>query len=72
MNGYYTISGVNQQFKTLKDAKYHVYIAYTPNERIKYLNDSEIVGVKNENIFSSTTINIRDNGAYTFGKTIKL
>lgn len=70
---YYLIDGENQKFNTLKAAKWHVYIAYTKNERIKYLNNSMIIGVnkKTDETVSVTPIKIDDNGDYSFGKTEK-
>ena len=43
ISGYF-IDGENNIFKTLSEAKYHIYIAYTKNERVKYLNEACIVG----------------------------
>ena len=66
----YFIDGENNIFKTLSEAKYHIYIAYTPKERIKYLNEACIVGFDTKNEYRSyTPIKIDDEGGYSFGKT---
>ena len=69
ISGYF-IDGENNIFKTLSEAKYHIYIAYTPKERIKYLNEAYIVGFdKKDEYRSYTPIKIDDEGGYSFGKT---
>lgn len=66
----YFIDGENTVFRTLSEAKYHVYIAYTPKERIKYLNEACIVGFdKKDEYRSYTPIMIDEEGGYSFGKT---
>lgn len=67
----YYIDGENQYFDTLADAKYHVGMAYTAKERVKYLNGCYIVGVKNGEDFSATEIRVDENGNYSFGRTTK-
>ena len=67
----YRIDGDNNVFRTLRDAKYHVWIAYTPNERLKYLQGSYIVKFINDKASTLTPIIVNENG-YTFGKTIKI
>ena len=68
---YYRIDGDNNVFRTLRDAKHHVWIAYTPNERLKYLQGSCIVKFINDEAATLTPIIVNENG-YTFGKTIKI
>lgn len=71
---YYQIDGNNEEFKTLRDAKYHIWVAYTPNERIKYFGKepSYICGIdRNEEVVSITEIKIDDSGKESFGRTMK-
>lgn len=68
---YYRIDGVNEMFKTLFDAKHHVYVAYTANERIKYLHGTSITHVVGDDVVSITPIKIDENGGYSFGRTVK-
>jgi hypothetical protein len=73
---YYIIDGINERFDTLGDAKYHIWFAYTPNERIKYFGDdcSYICGInaRTEELVSLTLIKISETGDETFGRTIKI
>lgn len=71
MKTYYRIDGVNEEFRTLSAAKYHVYIAYTGKERIKELKNTDICRVCNDTVKSITPIYIDDLGNYSFGKTRK-
>lgn len=41
-NNYWKIEGVNEIFRTLQDAKYHIYVGYTPQEVRKYLQYMDI------------------------------
>ena len=72
---YYMIDGVNDVFESLRDAKYHIYFAYTPNERIRYFGDdcSYICGVnaKSEEIVTTTLIKVDHKGREAFGRTTK-
>ena len=69
ISGYF-IDGENNVFQTLSEAKYHIYIAYTPKERVKYLNEACIVGFdKKDEYRSYTPIKIDEEGNYSFGKT---
>ena len=70
MNPYYYIDGVNIHFKHLWAAKYHVYVAFTQEERKKYLRNTCITKVYNEEIVTTTPIIVTDN-SYSFGKTKK-
>lgn len=66
----YFIDGENTVFRTLSEAKNHIYIAYTPKERVKYLNEAYIVGFdKKDEYRSYTPILIDEEGNYSFGKT---
>lgn len=71
MKAYYQIDGDNNIFRTLKEAKYHVWIAYTQKERVKYLSDTYITKVVGEEVVTITKIKV-NNESYSFGKTIKL
>lgn len=70
-NTYYQIDGVNGLFATLKDAKFHIYVAYTDKERAKYLPSSKITKVVNRQAVTYTPVIVDDNGKYKFGKTVK-
>lgn len=70
-NTYYQIDGVNEIFTTLKDAKFHIYVAYTDKERAKYLPSSNITKVVNQQAVTYTPVIVEDNGKYKFGRTIK-
>lgn len=70
-NRYYHIDGVNELFATLKDAKFHVYVAYTDKERAIYLRDANICKVVNGETVTTTQIFVSDTGKYRFGKTKK-
>lgn len=71
MNRIYIIDGENETFRTLHAAKHHVYIAYTKDERIKYLLNTSIVCIANDEAISETPIIIDEQGNYAFGKTVK-
>ena len=67
----YQISGDNNVFRSLRAAKHHVFLAYTQEERIKYLNNTDIIRYENDMAFTRTRIYVTTDG-YSFGKTIKL
>lgn len=71
MKAFYQIDGVNENFRTLNAAKFHVYVAYTERERIKELTNTVISKIHNDNVTTITPINIDENGNYSFGKTKK-
>lgn len=66
---YYQIDGVNEMFHTLKEAKFHVYVAYTDKERAKYLRDKNICKVVNGETSTVTPILVDESGKYKFCKT---
>lgn len=68
---YYRIDGDNNTFPTLKDAKHHCWLAYTPRERRKYLNGSEIYQVRGDEVTSTTPIRVDDDGNLTYGRTVR-
>lgn len=67
----YQISGDNNVFRSLRAAKHHVYLAYTQEERIKYLNNTDIIRFENDMAVTRTHIYVTTDG-YSFGKTIRL
>ena len=68
---YYRIDGVNENFPSLRAAKLHVSIAYTPEERLRELKGTSIVGYKNDEPYSNTFIIVNELGSYAFGITKK-
>lgn len=72
---YYIIDGENYEFKSLREAKWHIHFAYTSNERIKYFGKepSYICGIngRTEEVVSITEIKVDDNGKESFGKTTR-
>lgn len=71
MKRYYIIDGDNNTFDTLRDAKFHIDIAYTPQEQKKYLHDTYIVGMQGDREISQTKITVTDKGV-KYGITEKL
>lgn len=69
---YYQIDGEDGQFFTLRDAKFHIYIAYTKQERIRELKGCSIFKYRDGEPVSETKIIVDDAGNYGFSKTIKL
>ena len=71
MKRYYIIDGDNNTFDTLRDAKFHIDIAYTPQEQKKYLHGTYIVGMQGDREISQTKITVTDKGV-KYGMTEKL
>lgn len=71
MSCYYLIDGDNNRFRSLREAKHHVWVAYTQEERVKYLSDGVIMRVLNEEVVTITPIIVTDK-KYSFGKTKKI
>lgn len=67
---FYRIDGEEQTFRSLRNAKHHIWIAYTQNERL-LLHGSNILKFKNDKIETMTPIYVTEDG-YSFGKTIKI
>lgn len=67
---FYRIDGEEQKFRSLRNAKHHIWIAYKHNERLR-LNGSNIIKFKNDKIETITPIYVTEDG-YSFGKTIKI
>ena len=65
---YWAIDGVNECFNTLSEAKYYCDIAYTPKERIKYLNNTEICHFKNNELCSTVIIHTDDEGNLSYSQ----
>ena len=69
---YYQIDGEEGQFFSLRDAKFHIYIAYTKQERIRDLKGCSIFKYVDGEPVSETKIIVDNSGNYGFSKTIKL
>lgn len=67
----YKIDGDNNAFRSLRSAKHHVWVAYTQEERMKYLRDSYISRIEKDNVVTMTPIIVTIDG-YSFGKTIRV
>ena len=70
-NNFWTLDGANEAFETLNDAKWHVEIAYTPAERMKYLRNARISHIVNGECVSTVAVKIDDNGNFKFGRIEK-
>ena len=68
---YYEIDGDNNRYPTLRAAKWHCEVAYTPNERKRYLNGCNICKIVKEELRTITPIYVGDNGVLSFGRTFK-
>lgn len=68
---YWVIDNFNEHFKTLRDAKYHCDIAFTPREKRMYLRRALIYHIVGDSVVSYVEIRIDDNGGYSFSKVIK-
>lgn len=71
-NNYWQIDGDNNTFDTLSDAMWHIMIAYTPKERIKYLKNTSIIHVVNGEAVSACELRVDDEGRVSKSKTTKL
>lgn len=69
MKPYYIIDGVNGVFSTLNEAKYHIWVAYTAKERVKFLGNTTILKIHNEEAITYTSVKINEEGNVTYGKT---
>ena len=67
----YQIEGDDNVIRSLRAAKHHVFLAYTQEERIKNLNNREIIRFENDVAVTRTRIYVTTDG-YSFGKTIRL
>lgn len=67
----YRIDGCNEDFRTLRNAKHHIYIAYTQEERLRELKGASILKIVNDKIMTATPILLTNDG-YSFGKTYKI
>ena len=72
MKHYWMIDGNNNVFRTLKDAKNYIWIAYTPNECKKYLNGNNICHVVNDEVTTVVEISVNESGKISFTKPRKL
>lgn len=69
---YYQIDGEDEEFFSLRDAKHHVFMAYTKEERIRDLKGCSIFKWIDGEVVSETKIIVDDAGNYKFSRTIKL
>lgn len=67
----YQIDGDSNVFRSLRAAKHHVWCAYTQEERLKCLRNTDIVKIVNDAVVTRTPIHVTTDG-YSFGKTIRL
>ena len=67
----YQIDGDDNVFRSLRAAKYHVFLAYTQEERMNQLNNTDIIRYENDVAVTRTRIYVATDG-YSFGKTIKI
>lgn len=65
----YCIDGVNEDFPSLRAAKLHVDLAYTPEERLKELKGTSITGYEYDEPITITPILLDERGNNAFGKT---
>lgn len=66
----YKIEGESNEFRSLRAAKLHVFLAYTQEERLS-LNGSFIVRIENDRVVTKTPIYVTTDG-YSFGKTTRV
>ena len=64
---YWQIDGYNAQFARLKDAKKHIEIAFTPQERAKE-NGTNICHIINGEVLTAVEIRTDNNGKLSFSK----
>lgn len=69
---FWTIDGINETFESLNDAKWHVEIAFTPGERMKYLRNTSISHIVNDERVSTVSVKIDDEGKFGFGRIVKI
>lgn len=68
---YYKIDGVDDKFRSLRNAKRHVWIAYTHSERVKDLSGMRILKIVDDEVKTITPIIVTCDG-YSFGRTMKV
>jgi hypothetical protein len=68
---FYKIDGCDEVFRSLRNAKHHVWIAYTHSERFKELQNVDIIKYKDDVAVTKTPIIVTSDG-YSFGKTTRL
>lgn len=68
LKSYWVIDGDNNIFPSLWAAKYHIYVAYTPKERVKYLNGSFITHFVKDIAVSEVLITVNDLGVFFTGR----
>ena len=68
---YYQINGCDERFRTLRNAKHHVWISFTKEERYRELKGVDIIKFKDDVAVTKTPIFVTIDG-YSFGKTVRL
>lgn len=70
---YYRIDGVDEVFKSLKDAKYYIWNAYTNNRGIGLeKSPNYILGCNDDKCLTATEIKVNEEGKVSFGKAKKI
>lgn len=64
MKATWYIENTNGFFDRLKDLMWHIEIAYTPKERIKYLNNQYIVKITKKEAVAKYVIEVFDDGHF--------
>lgn len=68
----YRIDGVNEVFKTLKDAKYYLSFYTQKDFKSEELLDTDISGFKGNDCISLTPIKGYEDGRVLYGKTYNI
>lgn len=68
---YYKIDGVDASFRSLRNAKRYISMAYNQGERYGLFRDSFIRKYSEDIVLSKTPILVTNDG-YSFGKTKRL
>lgn len=68
MKKYVISDGDGSEFRSLRNAKQHIWIAYTQEERVKELKDSSIIQIQDDKVVTITPIIVTADG-YSFGRT---
>lgn len=69
MRNYWIIDGDNNEFATLREAKSHIWLAYTDKER-QQLDGETITHVVNERAVGLVFIYVNGDGKATYSSTI--
>lgn len=66
---FYYISGFDQVFHSLEDAKWNLTVGFTRLEAIKHLQNQSICHFVGDKLHSETPIKVDETGRISFGKT---